>query len=388
MAATREFTFSSEVPVHYGQHSTENMARFVERVGCERPLIVTDPNLAESGILDAVTAPLDEKGVPYEFFTGVEPNPKKETIRRGVETARETQVDGTIAVGGGSSIDTGKGIALLHSNGGTVDDYRRTQDGSYVELETEPTPLIAVPTTVGTGSEVTGGLVVTDSETKEKVLVGGESFYPSQAVLDPKLLETLPPDITAATGMDSFTQAVESYISLGATPLTEALALRAIGILARNIRPAVTRGDVEALGQMQIATTMGGIALTNSGLGLVHSISHVVSAHYDTAHGVTNAVLLPHVLEYNLVSQVEKFSDMAQVMGRHTRDVPHREAAERFLDEIRVLNDDLGMPAGLSELGIDRDDIPTLAADTVAQTDPNPRQYTKADVVSILENAY
>lgn len=388
MSTIGEFSFSSEVPVHYGKHSAKEMDRFVESVNCERPLIVTDPNLVESNVLDPVTSALADQEIPYELFTGVEPNPKKETIRSGVEKAHEAQVDGVIAVGGGSSIDTGKGISLLYSNGGAVDDYRRQNDGSYVELEEEQTPIIAVPTTVGTGSEVTGGLVVTDTETKEKVLVGGKSFYPSQAVLDPTLLETLPSNVAASTGMDSFTQAIESYISLGATPLTEALALRAIGILSRNIRPAVTRGDVDALGQMQIATTMGGIALTNSGLGLVHSISHVVSAHYDTPHGVTNAVLLPYVLEYNLVSQVDKYRDMAQAVGRPTHHVTQREAAENFLEEVRLLNDDLGMPAGLSDLGVDRDKIPTLAADTVDQTDPNPRQYSTEDVVSILENAY
>lgn len=388
MAASDAFQFSAEVPVHYGKHSAEDMDQFVEAIGCERPLIVTDPNLAESGTVDPVTSALDDRGIPYELFTGVEPNPKKETIRRGVDAARDAHVDGIVAVGGGSSIDTAKGISLLQSNGGSIDDYRRTQDGSYVELETEPTPLIAVPTTAGTGSEVTGGLVVTDTETTEKVLVGGESFYPSQAVLDPTLLETLPPDITAATGMDSFTQAVESYVSRNATPLTDALALRAIGMLARNLRPAVTRGDVDALGRLQIATTMGGFALTNSGLGLVHSISHVVSAHYDTPHGVTNAVLLPYVLEYNLVSRVDKFSDMARAMGQRTRGVPRREAAESFLEEVRSLNDDLGMPTGLSDLGVDRDAIPTLAADTAEQTDPNPRRYTEADVVSIVNDAY
>jgi alcohol dehydrogenase class IV len=380
------FDFVSDVPISFGKNRAAEIGDVVVKEGCRHPAIVTDPELEEASVVDPVRWALEEHDTEYSIYTDVEPNPKAHAVNAGAELAVEEGWDGIIAVGGGSSIDTAKGIAMVAANSGKITEYQRT-NGSYPVLDSEPLPLFTVPTTVGTGSEVTTGAVITDLDEGNKIIVGGRSFAPTQTVLDPCLLETLPPNIIASTGMDSFTQGVESYIALDANPFTEALALEAIRMISKNIRPAVSGTNLEALGNMQIATTLGGVAFNNSGLGLVHGISHQVSAEYDTPHGITNAVILSHVLEFNLIATPKKYARMAQTIGLPVTDLTTRQAAASFLDEVDRLVADLGIPGSLSELGVEKDAIPKLARMTVEFGGKNVREYSEEDVTDILESA-
>lgn len=382
----KQFEFASDVPISFGRDQAAELGSRIVREGYTHPAIVTDPTLNEMSVIDPVRQAFEEYGVDYSIYDNVEPNPKARDINTGAERAVENGWDSIVAVGGGSSIDTAKGIAIVATNAGGIIDYQRT-NGSYPALDSDPLPLFAVPTTVGTGSEVTSGAVVTDVDAGEKIVVGGRSFAPTRAILDPCLLETLPPEIIASTGMDSFTQAVESYIAIDANPFTEALALEAVRTVSNNIRPAVSRTNLEALGNMQIATTLGGVAFNVSGLGLVHGISHRVSAMYDTPHGTTNAVLLPHVLEFNRIAASKKYARMAQVMGLPVDELTSRQAAECFLDEVDRLVSDLGIPGGLGDLGVESDAIPELAR-RVSDTGPtNIREYSEDHVIGILESS-
>ncbi|WP_311172056.1 iron-containing alcohol dehydrogenase [Halobellus ordinarius] len=381
------FEFVSDVPVSFGQNRAAELGSLVSQEGCSHPVIITDPALEEMSVIAPVCQALEESSIEYSIYTNVEPNPKAQDVDAGAERAVEEGWDGIVAVGGGSTIDTAKGIAIVATNAGSITDYQR-KSGSYPTLSSDPLPLFAVPTTVGTGSEVTTGALVTDVDAGEKIVVGAQSFAPTRAVLDPCLLETLPPDIIASTGMDSFTQAVESYIALDANPFTEALALEAIRIISKNIRPAVSGTNLEALGDMQIATTLGGVAFNVSGLGLVHGISHQVSAMYDTPHGITNAVLLPHVLKFNQIAAPEKYARMAKVIGLPVADLTSRQAAARFLDEVDRLVADLGIPDGLNELGVEMEALPKIAGMVMETGSTNVREYSEDDVIEILESSF
>jgi alcohol dehydrogenase class IV len=380
------FEFASDVPIRFGRNQAAELGNLIVQEGYMHPAIVTDPTLEEMSVIDPVCQAFEECDIDYSIYTNVKPNPKARDIDVGGERALEEGWDSIVAVGGGSSIDAAKGIAIVATNTGSITDYQRT-NGSYPVLDSDPLPLFAVPTTVGTGSEVTSGAVITNVDAGEKTVVGGRSFAPTQAILDPCLLETLPPDIIASTGMDSFTQAVESYIALDANPFTEALALEAVRIVSKNIRPAVSKTNLEALENMQVATTLGGVAFNVSGLGLVHGISHRISAMYDTPHGTTNAVLLPHVLKFNQIAASEKYARMAQVIGLPVFNLTSRQAAANFLNEVDRLVSDLKIPSGLNELGVEANAIPRLANMVMKAGPTNIREYSKDDVADILESS-
>jgi len=383
-----EFDFACSVPVTFERGCTDRIGRLLKEEGFQSVLVAIDPNLEEISLTDTIFQSLEDEQITYQTYTDIEPNPKIRHIDRGAEAAKAIDADCVVAIGGGSAIDTAKGIALVATHSKSIHEFQRTESGDYITTDSEALPLYTVPTTVGTGSEVTTGIVVSDSDQNKKIVVGADGFSPTRALLDPSLLRTLPRDVISSTGMDSFTQAVESYIASGASPITEALSIRAIKMINKNIRPAIAKRDDESLEKMQIATTLGAIAFDNSGLGLVHGISHPVSAHYDTPHGITNAVLLPYVLEFNLIASVDKYDTMARTIGRASPDQPPRKNAETFVDTVRTLTDDLGIPARLSELGVEQEMLPTIAEETAVSGAPNPRAYDAEDVEKILKKAY
>jgi alcohol dehydrogenase class IV len=276
-------------------------------------------------------------------------------------------------------------VAVLAKFGGAVRDYEGIDTVSGPTL-----PLLAVPTTVGTGSEVTRGAVITDTDRNAKMVVVSPHIFPRVAILDPLLLERLPPAITAATGMDSLTQALEGYVSRGANPISDALNLEALRLIAENLRLAVARNDPDALGKMQVATTMQGIGFHNAGLGLVHAMSNTVGGMFGTAHGVTNAVILPHVMAFNVGADPVRFARVADVMGEPVDGLSIRTAADRAIEAVRRLATDVGIPSTLGELGVDAAAIPELAriAMTAIDAPTNPRHFTEEDVVMLYRRSF
>lgn len=382
------FKFTNSVPIDFGYERVTELGEDLKEINRTNPLIVTDSDIFESGVISPILNSLENHDLSYETYTDVKPNPKDVDVEEGTDFARSENCDSIIAVGGGSSIDTGKAIAVLTPNKNDIHSYWRSEYGTYKTCKNDPLPIFTVPTTVGTGSEVTSGFVVTDTKSNKKRVAGTKSFAPQKAILDPSLLETLPTNVIASTGMDSLTQAIESYISPGANPITDAIAVRAVELIANNIRPAVAGTDTKALGEMQVATSMGAIAMTNAGLGLVHGMSHPVSAHHHTPHGLTNGVLLPYVLEYNLIGATSKYANMAELMGVNTSEMSDREAAASFVDEVRQLQRDVGIPTNLKEIGVTKESLSTLAGEAVETGIPNPRDYSTEEVLEIFEKAY
>lgn len=385
MDITKTFSFVHSTKIVCGLGAASKVAYELEALGALRPLIATDKGIVAAGLLKDITASLDAAGLNYRVFDEVESNPVNTTVEKGAAIAREEGFDSVIGVGGGSSIDSGKAIAMLATNPGTVGQYE-----GFDTFRNPPLPLIAIPTTVGTGSEVTRGFVITDPVRKVKMVTVSVMLFPKTAILDPNLVANLPGRITAWTGMDALTQAIEAYISRGANPIADALNIHAVKLIAENLRAAVAGNSLEAMMAMQIATTIEGIAFHNAGLGLVHAMANTIGGHFNTPHGLTNAVLLPYVLQFNLISNVRKYAELAQAMGERVDGLTPREAAEVFIDAIRILGDDVGVPEHLREIGVTRESLPKLAADAVNALDApsNPRRYSEPEILAIFEKAF
>jgi alcohol dehydrogenase class IV len=324
-------------------------------------------------------------GIAYEIFDGVEANPTILTVENALAHLTAMNADGVIAVGGGSPMDTGKAAAFLATNGGKITDYTARDS-----VKRAPLPSIAVPTTAGTSSEVTNNVVFTNPETHYKFGIGSPNAAATRALIDPELTLTMPPSLTAATGMDALTHALESYISKGAYSLTEALALEAIRLIGRWLPVAVRDGqDRQARERMMMACLLGGIAFNQSRLVIVHPMSHPVSGWCGTPHGVANAILLPHVMAFNVVHAAEKLARVARALGVDTRGRPAAEASQAAVDKVRSMNDELGVPPNLSAVGVRAELIPQMAADAMKSGNVplNPRPTTYEDIVAIYEGA-
>jgi len=368
----------------HGEGALKRMAERLKQQGFNTSLVVTDSTLVKTGLVTKVTNALEEVGVRSIVYDKVEPNPTAESVDEGSQWVKEYSVDNIIAVGGGSSIDCAKGISVLATNGGNIRDY----EGA----DTWKTPkmfLTAIPTTVGTGSEVTFGSVITDKSRKLKMIVAGEDLSPRLAVLDPQMVANLPSNVTAATGMDALTQAIEAYISSNATPITDALNIYAIKLVSENIRAAVWSNDYQALANMQMAATIAGIGFINGGLGIVHAISNTIGGIYGTPHGITNAILLPYGMEFNLPTNLKKFADIAVAMGENIEGLSLREAAERAISSVKQLSRDLEIPEKLSEIGVTDEFAEKIAALSIDTPDikTNPRHYSPSLVEEVFRNA-
>jgi alcohol dehydrogenase class IV len=385
MAQSDTFQFVHLTKVVAGPGSSDQAGEALRELGATRTLIVTDRGIAASDVIGKLEPGLARAGIAYEVFDGIEPNPAATAVERAADHARQTGADAVLAVGGGSPIDAGKMVAVLVRFGGAVRDFEGigTVPGPVL-------PLVAVPTTVGTGSEVTRGAVITDTVRNAKMVVVSPHIFPRVAILDPILLEKLPPHITAATGMDSLTQALEGYVSRGANPISDALNLEALRLIAENLRLAVARNDSDALAKMQIATTMQGIGFHNAGLGLVHAMSNTVGGMFGTAHGVTNAIILPHVMAFNVSADPVRFARVAETMGEPTAGLSARAAADRAIEAVRVLAADVGIPATLADIGVDAAAIPDLAkaAKDAIDAPTNPRHFTEDDIVLLYRRSF
>ncbi|RNB90253.1 iron-containing alcohol dehydrogenase [Brevibacillus fluminis] len=369
----------------FGEQSISQVGESMSRLGASRVFLVSDPGVVGYGWVERVIAHLRESGLAYQLWTNVTPNPKDFEVHEGVALYRESECDAIVGIGGGSAIDAAKAIALLGSNGGSILDYEG------VDRITRPLPpMVMVPTTAGSGSEVSQFSIIVDTARKVKMAIISKSLIPDIAIIDPQTLMTKDSRLTANTGVDALTHAIESYISLAANPLTEIYSLQAMRLIAANLRPSVaSRYNPEAKKAMAMASLQAGIAFSNAILGAVHAMSHQLGGLLDTPHGEVNAVLLPYVLDYNYIAAPEKYRQIAEAMGENTAGLSLAESSRLAQRAVTRLLRDLDVPLTLSALGSFEEHLDMLSENAVLDVcmATNPRDMTAEDVKMIFQNA-
>jgi len=357
----------------------------IQSQGFKKGLIVTDKILSQIGMVNQVQNLLSERDVETVVFDGTQPNPTISNVNDGLALLADNECDFVISLGGGSPHDCAKGIALVAANGGKIGDYEGVDQSAKPML-----PLIAINTTAGTASEMTRFCIITDEERHIKMAIVDKHTTPLISVNDPELMLAKPASLTAATGMDALTHAVEAYVSIAATPITDAVAIKAIELIQAHLRKAVENGDdIEAREQMAYAQFMAGMAFNNASLGYVHAMAHQLGGFYDLPHGVCNAILLPHVQRYNAQVCPQRLRDVAKAMGVDVEAMTDEQGAEAAIDAIVALAKDVGIPAGIQELGAKSEDIPTLADNALKDACgfTNPKQATHEEISAIFEAA-
>ncbi len=354
----------------------------IKAQGFKNGLIVTDKVLNQIGVVKQVQNLLAERDVESVVFDGTQPNPTIGNVNAGLSLLEENKCDFVISLGGGSPHDCAKGIALLAANGGEIGDYEGVDQSAKPQL-----PLIAINTTAGTASEMTRFCIITDEERHIKMAIVDKHTTPLVSVNDPELMLAKPASLTAATGMDALTHAIEAYVSIAATPVTDAVAIKAIELIQAHLRTAVSNGsDLEAREQMAYAQFMAGMAFNNASLGYVHAMAHQLGGFYDLPHGVCNAILLPHVQRYNAQVCPDRLTDVAKAMGVNVEGMSPEQGAQAALEAIGVLSKDVGIPAGLKDLGAKMEDISVLADNALKDACgfTNPKQATHEEISEIF----
>ena len=352
--------------------------------GLSKILVASDPDLVKFGVTQKVTDILDGAVIEYKLYSDIKPNPTIENVQSGVEVYKEYGADGIIAIGGGSSMDTAKAIGIIVNNPEFADV--RSLEG-VAPTKCKSVPIIAVPTTAGTAAEVTINYVITDSEKNRKMVCVDVHDIPVVAIVDPDMMSTMPKGLTAATGMDALTHAIEGYITKGAWELSDMFHLKAIEVISRSLRDAVDNTK-EGREGMALGQYIAGMGFSNVGLGIVHSMAHPLGALYDTPHGVANAIILPTVMEYNAPATGEKYKDIAKAMGVEGVDEmsvdEYRKAA---IDAVKQLSKDVGIPADLKEI-VKEEDIPFLAQSAFddACRPGNPRDTSVEEITELYKS--
>ncbi|EGR0233141.1 L-threonine dehydrogenase [Vibrio vulnificus] len=368
-----------------GAGCLKDAADSIKAQGFTKGLIVTDKILNQIGVVKQVQDLLSERGVSAVVFDGTQPNPTISNVNAGLALLKQNDCDFVISLGGGSPHDCAKGIALVASNGGAIADYEGVDKSAKPML-----PLIAINTTAGTASEMTRFCIITDEARHIKMAIVDKHTTPLISVNDPELMLAKPASLTAATGMDALTHAVEAYVSIAATPITDAVAIKAIELIQAHLRTAVAHGeDIEAREQMAYAQFMAGMAFNNASLGYVHAMAHQLGGFYDLPHGVCNAILLPHVQRYNAQVCPERLRDVAKAMGVNVEGMSAEQGADAAIEAIVQLAKDVGIPTGIRELGAKLEDIPTLADNALKDACgfTNPKQATHEEISAIFEAA-
>lgn len=367
-----------------GKGAIKNLAPELQSRELKNALIVTDKGLVDLKLTDSLTSELKAADIAYTIFDGVKPNPTEKNIEDGLALLKEQGCDFVISFGGGSSHDCAKGIALVAANGGHIRDYSK---GVHVSKKPQ-LPLVTVNTTAGTASEMTVFAIVTDTEGETKYPVVDKNILPIIAVNDSELMVAMPKFLTAATGMDALTHAVEAYVSTAATPITDASAIKAIELIAQNLVTAVEDGqDRDARDAMQYAEYLAGMAFSNASLGYVHSMAHQLGGVYDLAHGLCNAILLPEVSRFNAVEKTARFADIANAMGVETSGLSTQAAAEAGIQAIEKLSAMVGTAQKLADLGVKEEKLEFMAINALqdACSLTNPRTATKEEIIDIYK---
>jgi alcohol dehydrogenase len=386
MKALADQTFGFYIPTVtlMGVGSSKETGAQVKALGATKALIVCDAGIYKMGVADKIKDSIVAAGVEVVIYPGAEPNPTDKNVHDGLKVYQDNKCDAIVSLGGGSSHDCGKGIGLV-ANGGHIRDY----EGLNKSTKPMP-PLISINTTAGTASEMTRFCIITNTETHVKMAIVDWRVTPNIAIDDPVLMAGMPPALTAATGMDALTHAVEAYVSIGATPITDACAIKAIELVAKNLRAAVANGtDMESRDQMAYAQYLAGMAFNNASLGYVHAMAHQLGGFYNLPHGVCNAILLPVVESYNLISNLQRFTDIAVAMGENIDGLSLRDAADKAISSIKKLSADLGIPAGLTELGVKAADFEVMAKNAMKDVCSlaNPKVATLKDVIDMFAAA-
>lgn len=373
---------------YFGAGSRAVLPEEIKRRGYKSVLLVSDKDLLRFGVVEKITSLLDKEHIAYRLFTEIKQNPTVANVQDALAALKACRADVIVALGGGSAIDTAKATGIIARN----PDF-----GDVVSLEGvaatthKSLPVIALPTTAGTAAEVTINYVITDEVHAKKMVCVDPKDIPVLAIVDAELMSSMPRGLTAATGMDALTHAIEGYITLGAWDLTNLFHLEAIKLIARYLPAAVADGsDMEAREKMALAQYVAGMGFSNVGLGLVHGMAHPLGAMFDVPHGVANALLLPYVMQFNMESSLEKYADIAVAMGVDVRDLSPREKAQAAVDAVRKLAVEVHIPQKLSELGIDKAALPELSKWALADvcTPGNPRQVELSDILALYESAY
>lgn len=372
-----------------GAGASEEIPNILTSLTCSRPLIVTDKMMVELGYASRIQSSLSAHGIYADVFDNTVPEPTVASIQAGVEQARSGDYDCIIALGGGSPIDSAKAIAILAKHGGQMRDYKFPR----IVLEAG-LPIIAVPTTAGTGSEVTRVTIITDETSDEKMLCVGIGFMPLAALIDYNLTLSVPPRTTADTGIDALTHAIEAYVSKKASLYSDSQALAAMSLLAPNLRRAYHNGaDREAREAMMLGSTLAGVAFSNASVALVHGMSRPIGAAFHVPHGLSNAMLLPCVTAWSIPAAPERYADCARAMGIATLQDSDAQANQKLLDELHALNDELKVPSP-AQFGIDRqaffDLLPVMAEQALASGSPgnNPRVPNLAEITELYQQLW
>ncbi|WP_175614842.1 iron-containing alcohol dehydrogenase family protein [Piscibacillus halophilus] len=382
-----EFTFFNPNRISYGvKKLDQTITKEIKRTKKSHAFLATDSGLVQTGMVDRISKLLKDQGVAVHVFSDVEPNPHAGTVMRGVSEYKEHGCDFLLAVGGGSPMDFAKAVGVAVSHEGSVLDYVYGREPIVHKLPL----LICVPTTVGTGSEVTSVAVITDEQQERKYVLASPFLTPNLAIVDPTLTLTLPRHVVAATGMDAFVHAIESYTSTLANPITDGIALQAIKMLKEHLLPSYAHpSNMESRSQIHLASTMAGIAFNTAGLGVVHACSHPMSAVFQVPHGLANAIILPKAIEYNLISNYKKYADIARILDSSLNAVSDEQAANALFDLLEKFNEQLDIPTDFSYIeGVEPEHLEVLTHDALHDqlTIPmNPRKVEKTDIEKIYK---
>ena len=380
-------TFSFSIPQHviFGKGSLGKLPEAAKALGKNKALIISGPHLNRIGMVDKCQAALSAAGIGSAAFTETEGNPSTETVEKAVEAYKSSGADFIVAFGGGSPLDVAKAAGILAAYGGKITEY---EGGGKVPGPV--VPMIAIPTTAGTGSEVTSFSVITDHSRNYKLSVSSNYLLPAYAILDPELIASVPAGTAAACGVDAMVHALEAYLSLAASPFSDMFALKALQLIGKNLRAyAANRGNEAAAEAMMMGSLFAGIAFSHARLGDVHAMSHPVSAYFNVAHGIANAILLPVIVEYNELADQGKYYDIYRCVAK----APVSEAmfsSHMLTEELRALNMELGIPSCLKEAGVKAEYFDAMAEDAMksGNISVNPRSTTKADVLELYKKAF
>lgn len=369
---------------YHGTGAVKEIATEVKARGFKKAFICSDPDLVKFGVTKKVIDVLSENGMEYELYSNIKPNPTIENVQTGVEAFKKAGTDYLIAIGGGSSMDTAKAIGIVINNPEFADI--RSLEG-VADTKNKSVPILAVPTTAGTAAEVTINYVITDAEKNRKMVCVDPHDIPVVAFIDPEMMASMPKGLTAATGMDALTHAIEGYITAGAWELSDMFHLKAIEIISRSLRGAVDNTP-EGREGMALGQYVAGMGFSNVGLGIVHSMAHPLGALYDTPHGIANAIILPTVMEYNADATGEKYRDIARAMGvKGTENMTQDEYRKAAVDAVKQLSSNVGIPTDLKDI-VKKEDIPFLAQSAYddACRPGNPKETSVEDITKLYES--
>ncbi len=386
MTYDQNFTVTQPTRIRFGSGSVADLGNMVQEFGGTKVFLVVDPGLKGTNLVEKITAPLKAAAIPFKIYDKIDPEPGLSLADKGCTLAKKFGADCVVGAGGGSAMDVAKAISILLTNGGKAEKYL-----GLGKIKKAGVPKIMVPTTAGTGAEVTFTAVFINEKTKSKGGMNGDPLYPEAVILDPVLTVSLPPHVTAFTGIDAFTHAIEAFVSTQSHYISDMYALEAMDLIYQNLGKAYANGDnLKARSNMLMGSLLGGKALATAGVGLVHAMAYPLGGMFGIPHGLANAVLLPYVIDYNILGAPEKYAVVADLMECDGEGLGAKDAARGVVDAIYQLNMEVGIPGSLEALGIAKDKIPEMAEIALTVTRPvenNPRKPSLDDVIGIYNSA-